>query len=211
MDPIWLIFAALLGVQAYFRSRRPRDLARREFARTRDTPIADIKDGERASVTGIVGAVASAMRSPIGGETCVAFRLEVRRAGEDDDNSSLTLAKDDGGAFSITDATGTMQVEGPFLVVFDPKNDWTMIPPEDLDFLEEEGVRTTGILDTTEYLYREWLLRPGDQVSVRGLAFLQLDPTSASPGFRSPPIVLCMRGSAQAPIIVGATARSAGR
>lgn len=205
------MIASLWGVLAYFRSRQPRDRARREFAGARDIPIAELKDGQRASVTGIVGAVASAMRSPIGEETCIAFRLEVRRASEDDDNGSPALAKDDGAAFSITDATGTIHVEGPFLVLFDPQNDWATVPLEDLDLLEEAGMRTTGILGTTKYVYREWLLQPGDQISVRGVAFWELDPTSASPGFRSPPMVLRMRGSAQAPIIVGATARSGGR
>jgi len=202
IDPFWFILAGLLGIQAYLRSRRPRERARRAFARARNVPIGLIVDGQRACVTGTVGAAGAAMTSPIGGHSCVAFRLEVKRA-DDEDGYSPALTRDGGGAFSITDDTGTLQVEGPFLVTFHLGSGWADVPHDDLDFLEEEGVKTTGTWGDTAFVYREWLLEPGDTVSVLGLAFLEPDPTRASAGFRSAPLVPRMRGSAREPVVIG--------
>ena len=52
------------------------------------------------------------------------------------------------------------------------------------------------------FAFREALLKPGDRVSVLGLAFVEADPAAPAAGFRSPSLALIMRGSVSQPIVV---------
>ena len=182
-DDFWIVVAALCGLSIFLASRTPRSRARRAFARANYVPIGEIKDGQWAKVEGIVGAVAPAITSPLGDEACIRFRLEVKRVGEE--NDSLSLTKQDGVSFSMTDETGAVVVEGPCLVTFDLWQAWSALEEEDLGFLEEEGVggaRMPSLFGGTAFQFREWLLQPGDRISVLGLAFIEPDPASPSPG-----------------------------
>jgi len=68
-----------------------------------------------------------------------------------------------------------------------------------LEFLEQIGVRA----DHTHSAVRETVLKPGDRVTVFGLAFLEPDATAPSTGFRSPPLVRHLRGQGQRPVMLG--------
>ncbi|HEY7371415.1 MAG TPA: hypothetical protein VIF57_04495 [Polyangia bacterium] len=202
----WLVLAAFIavGILLDWTNRRSRD--RRTLARARTAPIAAAKDGAWALVTGTLEAVGPAMTSPVGGETCIGFRLEVRPAGEDE---SPVWTKEDAGAFSVADRTGTMHVEGPLRIVVEQKDDWARMAREDLDLLEEADVRTTGLLGDPTFEYREWLLQPGDLVSVFGLVFLEPDPAAPAAGLRAAPLIRRMRGSAERPLLVQPAERPA--
>src|SRR5689334_20415851 len=110
----WLVLAAFvaIGLLVEWTSRRARD--RRTLARARTVPIAEVKDGEWALVTGTLEAVGPAMTSPVDEHTCIGFKLEVRPAGEDE---SPVWTKEDARAFWVADRTGTMHVEGPLRIV----------------------------------------------------------------------------------------------
>jgi len=197
----WLVLVLFVGVGYFLNNRRRQSRDSRALAKMRSVPIARVKHGEWALVTGTLEAVGPPMTSPIGIENCVGFMLEVRYAGGDDDDSPM-FTKEDGGAFSVTDDTGTMHVEGPFRIVVDSKDDWSHLEREDLDVLEEENVPTTGLIGNPSFLYRERLLRPGDLVSVLGQVFLEPDPAAPAVGFRSPALARRMRGAAGRPVLV---------
>ena len=98
--------------------------------------------------------------------------------------------------------TGQAVVDGPFLLAPEIVAEWSPVPDEHRDFLEAIGALAES--DVRSASVREELLRPGDRVSVLGLAFLEPDPASASAGFRSAPLVCRLRGSAGRPLIIGA-------
>jgi hypothetical protein len=111
--------------------------------------------------------------------------------------------REDCGAFSITDDTGQVIVACPFQPVFDIEEEWSPMPDQHVAFLERIGALTDSALRDKNVRILEELLRPGDRVSVLGLAFLEPDPASPSEGFRSPPLVRHLRGSGGRPVILG--------
>jgi hypothetical protein len=190
---MWLVVTGLLGIAVYAqssdpkeRARRARERARRALARAENTPIADVKDGEWARVTGITRAIGSEITSPASGRPCIGFWRDADSAC---------------GPFTISDETGLLIVEGPFERTFEIEELFSTVPAEHLEFLDQIGVlpRAGHGLPTV----REALLRAGQRVSVLGLAFLEPDPDSPAAGLRAVPLVRRMRGSKQRPILLG--------
>jgi len=192
-----IIAVTILGASKW--SLRVRARPRRALARAKTTPIGEVKDGDWAKVEGVVGAVGPEMTSPIGGHACIGYRLAVQRA---DHDYGHVLTREACAGFSLTDDTGRVDIEGPFQLALEPKNDWSMVRRQRFGALEEAGVQTQGASGDRQFAYREALLREGDRVSVLGIAFLEPDPTRAPSGFREPVLIRRMRGSNDTPIVV---------
>jgi hypothetical protein len=197
VEPIFsvAVLCALIIYGGFLWAEKPRRRARSALARARNRHIGDIKDGEPAKVTGVVGVVGPQMTSPIGAEECVGFWLRV-----EDDASQKVFAKEDCGVFSITDDTGRVNVEGPFLLAFRAENDWSVVPTESFPFLEMNGVGTKGLFQNKSFKFMEALLRRGDRVTVLGRAVVEPDGAPSGSGLRL--LVRRMRGSDQSPVIV---------
>ena len=96
-------------------TRRP---ALSALRRAKNTPIAELKHGEWARVTGVVSAAAPTLTSPIGEDECIGFRLEVTRPDQNilstSSPVSTVLRRETCQPFSISDETGKAHVDGPF-------------------------------------------------------------------------------------------------
>jgi len=179
-------------------SMQPGNRVRWMLRGEKDTPIAELKHGEWAKVTGIVSAAAPTLTSPIGEDDCIGFRLEVTRF---DSRMPVVLRRQTCQAFSISDETGKAHVDGPFFLALDLGEPIT-VPQRRRNALEEAGVPISGILFERRFTYREVSLRPGDRISVFGLVFLEPDPTVPAAGLRVPPVVARIHGSKDQPISV---------
>ena len=201
MEATFPAFALVMAVviMGYALWLQPRRRARRVLGRLVNTPIAEIKNGEWAKVTGIVSVRAPLLTSPIREQECIGFRLDVERV---DGTHSTVFERQACGAFTIADDTGQVHVDGPFLLGLDAQGDWSTMRPRLLALLDAAGVPTLQLASYRGFAFREALLQPGDRVSVLGLAFLEPDPAAPAAGFRSAPLALRMRGSAAQPIVV---------
>lgn len=201
MEATFPAFALVMAVviMGYALWLQPRRRARRVLGRLANTPIAEIKNGEWAKVTGIVSMRAPLLTSPIAEQECIGFRLDVERV---DGTHSTVFERQACGAFTIADDSGQLHVDGPFLLGLDAQGDWSTMRPRLLASLDAADVPTLQLASYRGFAFREALLRPGDRVSVLGLAFLEPDPAAPAAGFRSAPLALGMRGSARQPIVV---------
>jgi len=195
-----ILMVVLAGINAYFvlrKSRDPRELARQAFRRAKSGPIGQIKDGEWVKVTGTVGAVGAMMTSPSTGRECIGFWSEVDSV---DQNTVVTKKEGRCGPFSVSDDTGQVIALGPFMLTFGIEQERSPAP-KDVEFLQRIGMAMDGVLKDGKV--REVLLRPGDRVSVFGLAFLEPDAAAPAAGLRSPGLVRHLRGSDDRPIVLG--------
>ena len=191
--------AFILSLSVVVAWQQPRSRGRRAVARLKSTPIGEVKDGRWAKVTGLAGVDGPLLTSPLGREACIGFWLEVQPT---DQNESHVVTKEDCSAFSITDDTGRIHVEGPFMVALELENDWVTVPREHFGLLEAAGVKTSDLVRDGKFAFREALLRPGDRVSVLGQALLEPDSGSRTARSDSPARIRRMRGSRRQPVIV---------
>jgi hypothetical protein len=182
--------------------------ARRLARRTRNVAIAAVKPGERVKVTGVVTALDPLINSPMDDVACVGFRVvavahmsrggasqaPTSRPGETAENAACSR-------FAIADETGTARVEGPFTVGIDLEGEWS-IPITTYDLLLRAGLPDYSLTGAWAFSYREGRLQPGDRVSLVGRAFIEQDPSAGSLPGRTPPTIVCLRGSADEPIVV---------
>ena len=201
-----LVVAVVIMAYALWLQARRR--ARRLLGRLANTPIAEIKNGEWAKITGVVSIRAPLLTSPIAERECIGFRLDVERV---DGTHSTVFERQACGAFTIADDTGQLHVDGPFLLGLDAQGDWSTMRPRLLALLDAAGVPTLQLASCRGFAFREALLQPGHWVSVLGLAFLEPDPAAPAAGFRSPSLVMGMRGSASQPIVVTDVGDGVGR
>jgi len=194
-----IVVAGLAVAVGLIRSMQPENHARWALGRAKNTPIAELKHGEWARVTGVVSAIAPITTSPVGDHGCVGFRLEVTRTNRR--LFAVVMRREACEAFSISDETGKAHVDGPFFLGIDFGPVMTL-PPHRLKVIEQAGVPVSGILLQPQFGYQEALLRPGDRVSVFGLVFLEPDPTVPAAGLRSPPLIARLHGSKGQRIIV---------
>jgi len=198
---------AALASHVGVKRREPRVRARRVLAGMRDTPIANIKDGTRVRVTGVVAVHRETATSPVEWGRCLGFRLIVQDSdkGAPDLEQQAVLVREDCRPFIIADATGRAIVEGPFLLGIDPKvPGWAKLPPVVNAWLQEARVSLTSTLGhKRRFQYREVVLAPGDRVSVLGRASIEIDPAGRSMGHRNLPMVCKIRGDQKDPVIVG--------
>jgi hypothetical protein len=204
-----LILAGIALVKGVAWWVEPRSYARWALRRAKHTPIAGLKDGQRAKISGVVSAIAPTVASPIGGRACVGFRVEVKRL--DRQVMPVVMERETCGVFSVSDDTGKVDVEGPLFLGLDFEQGWVIVPPDRRPYLEAAGVRTTGVFFSRRFAFREALIRPGDRVSVLGLATFEPDPGEPAAGFRSPAFRAHLVGSKAEPVIVADAQAAASR
>ncbi|HEY7376805.1 MAG TPA: hypothetical protein VIF57_31900 [Polyangia bacterium] len=207
--PVLLIAAVVAGAYALFMSRSDASVAARRLARrTRNVAIAAVKPGERVKVTGVVSALDPPINSPIDNVSCVGFRVvaiahmsqggarqaPTSRPGQMAEQTACVR-------FAIADETGIARVEGPFTVGLDLEGEWS-IPITTFDLLRRAEMPDFSLFGAWAFSYREGLLLPGERVSLVGRAFIEQDPAAGSLPGRTPPTIVCLRGSADEPIVV---------
>jgi hypothetical protein len=215
--PVLVVAAVVAGAYVLFMSRSDASVAARRLARrTRNVAIAQIKQGERVKVTGVVSALDPPINSPFDDVSCVGFRAvaiaHMRQGGATQAPTSRpgeTAEKTDCARFVIADETGTARVDGPFTVGIDLQGDWS-IQITTFDQLRRAGMPDFSLFGAWAFSYREGLLRPGDRVSVVGRAFIEQDPAAGSLPGRTPPTIICLRGSADEPTVVVDARRKGG-
>jgi hypothetical protein len=185
----------------------PHRRARRALRGVEEVPIAAVKPGVRARVTGVVSARGPLISSPVGQHPCIGYRLDVdtRVSGRTDARRRI-LQQQDWDVFWIEDATGKAAVDGPFLIGLDPDDGgWADLPPSLFAFLEENDIRPATrrlVGPEVEFRFSETLLKPGDRVTVLGRASLELDPAAQTGASRRPPMLCHLRGSKRQPVVV---------
>ena len=140
MEPVLMaaiVVGGALAIQAAFWQAQPRTRARRLLRKTRNVAVAEINDGEWVKVTGLAHAIGSVGPSLMGRRPCIGFQVEVQRL--DRKSSAIVLRQESCPAFTITDGTGTVQVDGPFLFAID-WDAWSIVTAERLRILRECGV-----------------------------------------------------------------------
>jgi hypothetical protein len=196
-------FVITLTVNLIKRSRR------RALALASATPlaIAGMPEGERVKITGVVGAREPLITSPAG-HRCIGFRMVIQRG---NDRTDELARREDCRSFSLTDETGAVVVDGPFLLALDVDDGaWGNPPPSVAAFLEEEIGKKAGAFINGEYgiRFQEAVLKPGDRVTVVGSATMEVDP-AARGSHRDPPMINHIRGSEKEPVVVSDVAEVA--
>jgi len=182
-------------------SSRPRSRAWRALRQMKSLPIAQIKDGVPARITGTVSALGTTMTSPIGKRPCIGFRLEIYRVASR--HRPIVMRREDCGPFVIADESGKATVEGSVLLGIDWEHDWSELPQHDYGVLEAAGVQTEGVFFRKRFVFRQALLQAGDRVSACGFAYFEPDPTAPAVGLREPALRPHLRGTKREQIAVG--------
>jgi len=196
--PLFALAAAILILGHAWWSH-PQRRARRALRGKPLAAITAIRHGDWVKITGNVVPLEPLLISPIREQECIGFRLDVERV---DGDAPVTFKRQACSAFAISDDTGMVRIEGPFLLGIAAAGDFSTMRPRLLELLEAAGAPHLELASYRGFAFREALLRPGDQVTVFGLTFLEPDPTEHA--VRSSPLVLRMRGSAAQPVVVAA-------
>ena len=216
MEGLFVAFGAVAMVVAagYF---SPRNRAKRRARRTeralaarRGTWISEARGTVR--VTGRIQRDARLLEAPLSGRSCVVYEVVV------DELSSASpslwqrlLDLRQACPFLVEDDSGTARIDtaGPGFValVHDHVGVTSGIYPG--NHLELSTVlESCGILPMTWFgrwkplRYAEGVLEIGELVTVGGNGGREIDPSGDSPGFRSPPQRLVLRGSEAEPLLI---------
>jgi len=201
-----ILGAALAVVMSIEWSSRPRTRAWRALRQMKNMPIAHIKDGAPARITGTVSALGKTLTSPIGEKPCVGFRLEIERlTGKRGTN---VMRREECGPFVMADESGKATIEGQVLLGIEWEHDWSDLPQEWYGVLEAAGVLTDGLFFRRRFVFRQALLQPGDRVSACGFAYFEPDPTAPAVGLREPALRPHLRGTKREQVAVGDAGRA---
>jgi hypothetical protein len=202
-ESVYYLFlvAAMLAMYGVSRWLDPRRAARRAIGAVTRTAIAKLKEGERARVSGVVGAIEPVRTSPVGQHPCIGFRLTVerRRAGGSGEIWHQVLQRESCQPFWIRDETGEAIVEGPFLLGLDVDNSaWAGLPAALYKLLEEAQVQPFHGDD--QLRFTEAILKPGDRITALGRAVREVSPEIRSAHSRELPMAWYVRGTENEPV-----------
>jgi len=193
-----IVVGAVIAIQTAVWWAQPRTRGRRLLRKARNVPIAEIKDGEWVKVTGVAHAIGPIETSLVGRRECIGFHVQVQRLGGRS-AGVVVLERESCPAFTITDETGTVVVDGPFLFAID-WDVWSTATAAHLRILKESGVH--GRTFWHRFAYREGLIQPGDVITVLGLATFEPDPSQPPADLRSPALKIHLRGSGNRRVIL---------
>jgi hypothetical protein len=201
-----VVFLVVMPIAGSLSSERAaRRLSLRRAVEQRETkPIAALRDGELAKIRGVVRAREALLTSPISERACVGYRVLIDDVTHDPDQLVNGLVRREAwSSFLVEDETGSVAVQGSLDVAIDPSAfaSETPLPPGVHALLAEEKVRTWDLFRPRRFWYREWLLKPGDRVSVVGRPRLQVDPAGRA-SFREEPRLHVMAGTPGEPVAV---------
>jgi len=194
---VLLVGMAIYGVVRWWND--PRRRARELLGYEENIPIGSVRDGQWVKVTG--SPAGPVVRSPVGGVACIGFRLQVVRVANQ--SWSTILDQEFCPPFTITDDTGTAEVDGPFqFAIVWADDEYSRVKKDGLETLQQFGVDTRrNWLTGPEFRYREAWLQPGVRVTVFGRASVETDPIERPRELRSP-AKIHLRGSGNQPVIV---------
>ena len=187
----------------------PRRRARRALTRVQEARLADLRDGDRARVTGIARATDETTTSPIGQRSCIGFHVvvEEKTSGGAGANWHTLLVRSHCLPFGLVDGDAEAVVEGPFDLGLDPDDRgdvWSNLPPTLFAMLEEARIPLTGHFGRDkEFRFREALLRAGDRVSVLGRVSVEPHPYGHRENPRGTPLQCRVSGSDGQPVVIG--------
>lgn len=187
----------------------PKRRARRELTRVQETKLSELRDGERARVTGIARATLETTTSPIGQRSCIGFHVVVEEKASSGAGANwhTLLVRSHCLPFGLVDGEAEAVVEGPFdlgLDCDDRGDVWANLPPTLFAMLEEARIPLTGTFGRDkEFRFREALLRPGDRVSVLGRLSVEPNPSGRRENPRGTPLQRRVSGSETQPVVIG--------
>jgi len=200
VDPV-LIVAIVVSAAVAFPAAiwwaQPRTRARRLLRKVRNVPIAEIKDGAWVKVTGAAHAIGPIATALVSRRDCIGFQVQVQQL--EGMSAGIVLRRESCPTFAITDETGTVEVDGPFLFAID-WGAWSIMTATHLRILKEGGIH--GRRFWRRFSFRESLIQPGDVITVFGLATFEPDPTASSTDLRSPALKIHLRGSGNQRVIL---------
>jgi hypothetical protein len=172
---------------------------RRELAKPPTLDQATL-EGTVVQVTGTVRAVDELLIAPLSGKSCVLYRSLLTLLGVPDS----PLARTDGNSrFVIETEDGPVLVDSQHAVLdIAPVRGLKVTKARREQFRLRRGARGDSQLNG----FKEYVVAPGDMVSVVGVMMLDpaTEPPSAESGFRDdPPPERRLTGNAEHPIIVG--------
>jgi len=191
----------VLGTWLEARSVRRVSL-RRAIAARQTTPIAGLREGERAKVRGVVAARAPLVTSPVSGRACVGYRIEIDDASHDPQLSWTPLvSREAWPSFLVKDDTGTVAVDGPSEMLVGASDSGEDLPPGAHALLVEDDVRMKDLWGPRRFHFKETLLEVGDHVIVFGRPSPEID-SAGQPSYREPPQLFVILGSIGEPVVV---------
>jgi hypothetical protein len=166
---------------------------RRELMRVPQTPIAQVKEGEKVRIRGRAVARGPLRTSPVSQRTCICFRLTIDSGrGE----WHRVFEQDEFDSFMITDDSGTAVLHAPFQLELSPYDARSEIVPQVVfDIAKLSGANITMFGSPDDLRYVETVLRPGDEIIAVGRATLEVDPAGDRPTPRDQPIVCHLNGT----------------
>jgi hypothetical protein len=183
----------------------PRGQARRALKTMKESRLADVKDGERARVTGVVAALDRTLTSPISGRSCVGFHVRVEQVNAVGIDWHTVIVQSDVIPFKVIDGGIEARVEGPVFLMLDTDDRgdlWANLPPSVFELLERNHIAIQGPFTKKELRFEEALLVPGDRVIVGARVTVDPSPDGAREGHRAVPLRYTFRGEERAPVVV---------
>jgi hypothetical protein len=181
---------------------QPKRRARRALDQAASRRLAELRDGERARLTGVARRLHEPLVSPVTGRRCIGYRFVIEERVADSWNVVVQGGRC--APFELVDEDAEATVEGPFLfgLDFDDRGEvWANLPPGVFRVLEEAGVSLSGPFGgEREFRFREAALRPDDRIMVLGRVSIDVDPAGRRESFRGPPMRRVIRGSTRHPI-----------
>ena len=187
---VWLIESAVDG-WIRWRTRR-----------LRVTPIEHVSDGVRVKVTGRLDAGDEPLEAPITGRACAAWSVELQEG----PGWATVLVEQKAQEFVIRDRSGRpalIRAERASVVFDRDAETWPRQPTERMQaFLRRHRLRESGHFPSAAppYRYCEGALEPGEEITVVGVARLEIDPSGTAGSYREPPMRAVFEASRQSPL-----------
>ena len=195
---VTMLLIASFTVCAVLELRRPR------VTQTTADRLADVKHGQRASLSGFAGTLHGLVMSPVGGHRCIAYQVNAMEPFRW--RGRQHIERRDCVPFLLVDGETSVRVEGPFYVIL--VRDYRVASGNDVQVRVAaiiHGDRSRGPIEACaigDYEYSEALVRPGDRVFVEGFISLDVDSTGPRASLRGPPMRYRLFGSAKHPTVV---------
>ena len=175
---MWLIESAIDGWVRWRTRRLP------------VTPLDRVTDGARVKIVGRLDAGESPLEAPITGRACAAWSVEVQRAGA---GWETIVVEESAREFVLRDGSARPALirASRAHVVFDADS-WSapgQPSPRMRNFLARHRLPERRMLgEPILYRYVEGVLEPGEEITVVGVARLEIDPSGSAVSYREPPM-----------------------
>jgi hypothetical protein len=181
---------------------------RRALERSSAKHVAQLRDGELATVTGVVRRVAPLIKAPITGRPGVLMTFRI----EDKDIASLLSwgVRAEGGsavAFEVVEDGVAALVDTDGVVPpFAGRHHQEAVEARKLTSRQLHALKAMSIRvppdRSREYRFTEAILAVGDEVRVTGRVTVEVDPRGERESLRGPPVRRVFRGTQDEPLIL---------